>query len=166
MPAIRSMSCQRLLLGFDRGGDASPQCFLSSSIARFLSFRVVLLQQTKCRRSEGLARAEVLFCETLRLMSADRRRPSLKVEKEPQFDAWIGDCDFDLVAVGLVDRCRDIGVLVDIEHAPILVHRPERRAAPPSNGSSFPPLSVGGPVNERCGHAVEVVHDHAHAGPM
>ena len=99
-------------------------------------------------------------------MSADRRCPILEVDEEPQFDAWVGDCDLDLVAAGLVDRCRDIGVLVDIEHAPVLVRRPGCRAALSPPGRGLPLLPGCGPVDERCGHAVEVVHDHAHACPM
>ena len=160
------MSCQRLLLGFDRGGDASPQCFLSSSMARFLASGWCSSSRRSACGARDLPEQRCCFarccasCLLIGAVRASKWRRNHSSMHGLEIATSISLPPALSIAVGTLG-CWSIS-----NTHQILVRRPDRRTALSSPGSSLPPLSGGGPVNERCGHAVEVVHDHAHAGPM
>ena len=74
------------------------------------------------RGQNVLVGSELQFvCALLDVMAVDVGSLLLPMQHQPEFEAGIGDRDLDPTLPSIVDGLCEVGVLIDVEHAPDLV---------------------------------------------
>jgi hypothetical protein len=91
---------------------------MTSSLARIV---VIGHEMVESGRREDLAAAEQVSRSALGVGPVDRGVLVVKMQHEPELDAWVGQRDIDFPGFRQLERTDDIGMLIDVKDAPVLI---------------------------------------------
>ena len=107
-------------------------------------FKCIGERSPGCLWNALAAREAQLIRPPLHVMTTDPRGLVLDVQHEPEFNARVGDGDFDCALSGVVHGLLKVRVLVDVEHAPDLVEVGIPASRAPSSHVFLRPTDEGG----------------------